>query len=73
MPPDARKIFEKTIGTSCAVVEYKSHALLKLFGAAGDAVLVKLVSPGTDAYDAKNITSATITVTAPVTRDAVTF
>ena len=72
MPPDARKIFEKTIGTSCAVVEYKSHALLKLFGAAGDAVLVKLLSPGTDTYDPNDITSATITVTAPVTRDAAT-
>ena len=72
MPPDARKIFEKTIGTSCAVVHYKSHALLKLFGPPGDAVLVKLLSPGTDAYDPKNITSATITVTAPVTRAAAT-
>jgi hypothetical protein len=72
MPPDARKIFEKTIGTSCSVVLYKSHALLKLFGAAGDAVLVKLLSPGTDSYDPKNVTSATITVTAPVTRAAAT-
>jgi len=70
MPPDARKIFEKTIGTGCAVVEYKSHALLKLFGTAGDAVLVELHSPGTDAYDPMNVTSATITVTAAETRAA---
>jgi len=72
MPPDARKIFEKTIGTTCAVVEYKSHALLKLFGPSGDAVFVVLHSPGVDSYDAKNVTSATITVTAPVTRAAAT-
>jgi hypothetical protein len=72
MPPDARKIFEKTIGTTCAVVEYKSHALLKLFGPSGDAVLVKLLSPGTDAYDPANITLATIAVGAPVTRATAT-
>jgi hypothetical protein len=72
MPPDARKIFERTIGTTCAVVEYKSHALLKLFGPSGDAVIVVLHSAGTDTYDPKNVTSATLTVTSPVTRAAAT-
>ena len=32
MPYDAKKLFEKTIAGSCAIVEYKSHALSKLFG-----------------------------------------
>jgi hypothetical protein len=72
MPPDARKIFEKTIGAGCSIVEYKSHALLKLFGSSGDAVLVELHSPGTGSYDPNNISSATITLTAPVTRAAAT-
>ncbi len=70
MPPDARKIFEKTVATTCAIVEYKSHALLKLFGNAGDAVIVELRSPGQSTFDSTNVTSATINVTSAVTRSA---
>jgi hypothetical protein len=69
MPPDAVKLFEKTIGTGCAVVMYESASLRKLFGVNGEAVLVELHSPdGT--YDPTNISSATITVTAKESRAA---
>ncbi|HWH10019.1 MAG TPA: hypothetical protein VG165_02745 [Solirubrobacteraceae bacterium] len=71
MPPDARKIFEKTIGTGCSVVEYESAALRKVFGVAGEAVLVELKSPATSGgYDPSNIGTATITVTTRESRAA---
>jgi hypothetical protein len=66
MPPDAKKLFEKTIGTECQVVMYKSAALKKLFGG-NDAALVVLRSPGAT-FDQRNISTATISVTSPETR-----
>jgi hypothetical protein len=72
MPPDAVKLFEKTIGTSCAVVMYESNDLRKLFGVNGEAVLVEFHSPGTDTYDPTDISSATISVTSKETRAAAT-
>jgi hypothetical protein len=72
MPPDARKLFEKTIGTTCAVVEYESAALRKLFGVAGEAVLVELQSPASGAYDPNDIATATISLTTRETRAAAT-
>jgi len=71
MPPDAKKLFEKTIGTGCQVIEYKSAALKKLFGAQEDGVVVVLHSK-TDTFDQNDVTSATINVATPETRAAAT-
>jgi hypothetical protein len=72
MPPDAKKVFEKTVDATCALVEYTSVRLGKLFGPADDGVMVELHSPGPNNYDPTNVSSATITVVPPVTRAAAT-
>jgi len=72
MPYDAKKVFEKTIAGSCALVEYKSHALAKLFDPEHDAVLIEMHSPTAGTYDPNDIASATITVTTQETRSAAT-
>jgi hypothetical protein len=72
MPYDAKKIFEKTVDATCALIEYKSRALGKVFDPQHDAVLIELHSPGPDNYNPNDVSSATLTVAAPVTRAAAT-
>jgi hypothetical protein len=73
MPYDAKKLFEKTIPGQCAIVEYKSAALAKLFDPEHDGVLIVLRSGGTDnTYTPKSVSSATISIVTPGTRSSTT-
>lgn len=71
VPSDGRKLFTKTVGGMCQVVEYRSARLRRQYGKQFSAVLIVLRSADPTVFDKTNVTTADISLTAPHSRDSV--
>jgi len=72
VPADGKKLFTKTIAGRCVVLEYRSKVLRTMYGKPFSAALIVLRSDDPSALDQKNITKATISLTAPHSAASVT-
>jgi hypothetical protein len=72
LPGDAKKLFAKTIGGRCQVLEYRSATLSRRLGTRESAGKIVLRSPNADAFDPNNIATATLELTTPHSGSTVT-
>jgi hypothetical protein len=72
VPYDSKRVFVKTVGGMCEVVEYTSARLRKQYGKAFSAVRIVLQSPDPQTFDKADVSMATISLTAPHSRASVT-
>ena len=72
VPRDGKRLFIKTVGGMCEVVEYRSSRLRQMYGKPFSAVLIALRSGDPAVLDKKNIATATISLTAPHSASSIT-
>lgn len=71
VPEDGKKLFIRTVGGMCQVVEYRSALLRKMYGKSFSAVLIVLRSADPTAFDRTNVATAMISLTAPHSRSSI--
>jgi hypothetical protein len=71
VPSDQKKLFIKNVGGMCQVVEYRSARLRRMYGKQFSAVKIVLRSADPTAFDKKNVTMATISLTSPHSRSSI--
>ena len=64
VPYDGKRVFLKTVGNECQIVEYRSKRLRKQYGAKFAGVLIVLRSADPSVLDRKNIATADISLVA---------
>jgi hypothetical protein len=71
VPYDGKRAFVKLVGGMCEVIEYTSTRLRQQYGKAFSAVRIVLRSPDPTTFDKKNVSMATVSLTAPHSRASV--